>query len=168
MELTAVLMPSRRLRRYLLRLALAAPPPAPVKTPRAPLFGRCVLGTVLMRLGRAGCSVTVSRRKAEVPASRTEPKSRKRSAHEEPAAVVGVRGIKVTAQIVASRALEGTGTGVEGTSPVHVFGVVWRVTGFTASFALPAEAQFVFRELIFTRWSRGCTLTVWVGLTSVS
>jgi hypothetical protein len=127
-----------------------------------------MLATVLMRLGRAGCSVTVSRRKAEVPASRTEPKSRKRSAHEEPAAVVCVRGVKVTAQIVAGRALEGTGTGVEGTSPVHVFGVVWRVTGFTASFALPAEAQFVFRELIFTRWRGGCTLTIWIGLTAVS
>lgn len=127
-----------------------------------------MLGTVLMRLGRACCSVTVSRRKAEIPASRTEPESRKRSVHEEPAAVVSVRGVKVTAQIVAGRALEGTGTGVEWTASVHVFGVVWWVTGFTASFALPAEAKFVFRELIFTRWSGGCTLTVWVGLTSVS
>lgn len=140
MELTAVLMPSRRLRRYLLRLALAAPPPAPIKTPGAPLFGGCVLGTVLMRLGCAGCSVAVSRRKAEVPASRTEPKSRKGSVHEEPAAVVSVRGVKVTAQVVASRALEGTGTGVEGTAPLHIFRVVLRVTGLTACFTLPAEA----------------------------
>ena len=133
-------MPSRRLRRYLLRRALAAPPPTPVKTPGAPLFGGCVLGTVLMRLGCAGCSVTVSRRKAEVPASRTEPKSRNRSVHEEPTAVVSVRGVQVTAQIVAGRPLEGTGTGVEGTAPLHVFGVVLRLTALTASFALPAEA----------------------------
>ena len=95
---------------------------------------------MLVRLGGASCSITITRRKAEVPASRTKPKSRKRSVHEEPASVVSVRGVEVTAQIVAGRALEGTGTGVEGTAPLHVFGLVLRMTGLTASFALPAEA----------------------------
>jgi hypothetical protein len=43
-----------------------------------------------------------------------------------------------------------------------------RVWGLGAPFTLPAEAQLVFRELVLTRRSWNCTLTVRVGLTPIS
>lgn len=168
MELTTVLVASRRLGRYLLWLAFVAPSAAPVQTAGSPLFGGSVLGAVLVRLWTTSCSIPISRREAEVPASRTETKSRERSAHEESATVIGVRRVKVTAEIVAGRTLEGAGTGVERTTPLHVLGEGLRVRGLTATFALPAEAQFILRELVLALGGRSCTLAVWVRLASVS
>lgn len=167
MELTTVLVTRRRLGRYLLWLALAAPSPAPVQTPGAPLLRGSVLSTVLVRLRTTSSSVPISWRKAEVPASRTKTKSRKRSAHEESATVISVRRVKVTTEIVAGRALEGAGTGVERATSLHVFREVLRVRGLGAAFTLPAEAQLIFRELVLTLGGGNCTLAVWVGLASV-
>jgi hypothetical protein len=167
MELTTVLVTSRRLGRHLLWLTFVAPSPAPVQTAGSPLVGGSVLGTVLVWLWTTSYSVPISRRKAEVPASRTETKSRKRGAHEESATVIGVRRVKVTAEIVAGRTLEGAGAGVERTAPLHVFRKGLRVRRLRDAFALPAEAQLILRELVLALGGRSCTLAVWVRLASV-